>query len=237
MGRGSGRSGVVLPAVAGYATAIQTLTFGAVAVRIATVARLEDHVDVAALLRDADAPEPPYWAHLWPGSRALARIVATEIRCAGRRVIDVGCGLGLVGVVAARRDARSVLLDRVADATRFARVNVGLNGVKALVVQGDLLRPPLGGEVDHCFAADVTYDPSLQDAMADFLATRLAPDGCGWCAESVRTFDARFADACAARGLRVETRELRVTEDGREVPVRLQVVRRAGASPAGHCPP
>src|SRR3989442_407214 len=38
------------------------------------VADLERHVDRAALLGAEDAPEPPYWAHLW--SRALARLVA-----------------------------------------------------------------------------------------------------------------------------------------------------------------
>jgi len=52
---------------------------------------------------DPNAPEPPYWAHLWTGSRALARWVAMEIECPGKRVVEIGCGLGLAGIVAARR--------------------------------------------------------------------------------------------------------------------------------------
>jgi len=195
-------------------------------VRLAAVARLEDHVDTGALLRDANAPEPPYWAHLWPGSRALARLVAHEIPCAGRRVVDVGCGLGLAGIVAARRHAQVVLFDYVLAAVRFARVNVALNGVAALVTQSDVAAPSFRAHFDHCLAADVTYDPPLQAAVAAFLATHLAPDGRGWCAESVRTFDTGFPRACAAHGLHIEERELHEPEDGRDTLVRLHVVTR-----------
>lgn len=234
MGRRAGRGRVgptttapEAPAtLAGYATRVHTLALGSVTVPLAAVAHLEAHVDTAALLRDADAPEPPYWAHLWPGSRALARLVATEISCTGRRIVEVGCGLGLAGIAAARRRAQVVLFDHVYAAVQFAHLNVRLNGVDALAVQGDVFAPPFRGRFDHCLAADVTYDPALQDAVAAFLAASLAPHGRGWCAESVRTFDAGFARACAARGLRVEERELHEPDDGRDTLVRLHVVTR-----------
>lgn len=213
--------------LAGYATRVLAVGLGTFTVRLAAVDRLAEHVDTAALLRDADAPEPPYWAHPWVGGRALARLVATALPCAGRRVVDLGCGLGLAGIAAARRGARVVLLDRDAAAVRFARANARLNGVDALVVRGDIARPPLRGPVDHCLAADVTYDPALQAALAAFLAAALAPDGTGWCVESVRTRDPGFAAACAARGLRIEERALRETdEEGRPAHLRLQIVRR-----------
>src|SRR5436190_17184484 len=43
------------------------------------VAELARHVDRAALLAADEAPEPPYWAHLWSG----AVVLATD-RAAGR---------------------------------------------------------------------------------------------------------------------------------------------------------
>ena|SRR5579862_4096875 len=215
--------------VAGYPTRRLRLQFGDVAVELLTVQRLEDHVDADALLRDSDAPDPPYWAHLWTGSRALARVIATEIDCARKRVVEIGCGLGLVGIVAALRGATVMLLDSARDGTRFAAANVTLNGCGASVLQSDLRAPGVRGLFDYCLAADVTYDPALQRALAAFLAVHLAPDGRLWCAESVRTVDEGFRRACEAHQLVVREREVREPEDGREVAVRITEVTRAPA--------
>jgi predicted nicotinamide N-methyase len=42
----------------------------------------------------------PYWAELWPSCLALAREVAA-LDLSGRRVLEVGCGLGLPAIAAA----------------------------------------------------------------------------------------------------------------------------------------
>jgi len=57
------------------------------------VAALERHVDRAALLAADEPPEPPYWAHLWSGAAVLAAAVPRD----ARRVLELGCGLGLPG--------------------------------------------------------------------------------------------------------------------------------------------
>ena len=57
------------------------------------VAALERHVDRAALLSADEPPEPPYWAHLWSGAAVLAAAVPRD----ARRVLELGCGLGLPG--------------------------------------------------------------------------------------------------------------------------------------------
>jgi predicted nicotinamide N-methyase len=214
--------------VAGYSTHQVHLQFGSVGVELLVVKRLEDYVDTESLLRDPDAPEPPYWAHLWTGSRALARCVATELDCAGKRVIEIGCGLALVGIVAALRGATVTLVDRARDGVRFAAANAALNACRVRVVQADVCAPGLRGVWDYCLAADVTYDPSLQTGLADFLATHLAPDGRAWCTESVRTVDQGFRSACERLGLQVTEREVREPEDGRDVAVRItEVVQRS----------
>jgi predicted nicotinamide N-methyase len=212
--------------VAGYPTRRVHLQFGEVRITLLTVKRLEDYVDTEALLRDPDAPEPPYWAHLWTGSRALARLVATEIECASRRVIELGCGLGLAGIVAAMRGGTVTLLDCAWEGVSFAAANAALNSCRAHVIQSDLRSPGLRGMFDYCLAADVTYDPALQEALAVFLAAHLAPGGHAWCAESVRTVDQGFRRACQRQRLQVTEREVREPEDGRDVPVRItEVVR------------
>ena len=212
-------------AAAAYPTQRLTLDFGAAVVAVDVVTRLEDYIDRDALLRDGDAPEPPYWLHLWTGSRALARDIAARGGWQGRRVADLGCGLGLAGLVAARLGARVLLVDSIADALRLARDNARLNGDAVDVLQTDLLDAGLRGPFDTLLLADVTYDPRLQEALAALTARLLAPGGVALCAESVRNHDPGFRRACQRLGLRCSEREVRELDDeGRPVPVRLSEV-------------
>lgn len=208
------------------------LQLDALQVPFLVVDRLQEYVDAERLLCDPDAPEPPYWAHLWPGSRCLARLMA-RTGCAGRRVIDIGCGLGLAGIVAGVRGAAVTLIDTARAGLQIARANAALNQLRAggcgspgcrgsvAVVQTDIACPGLRGRFDYALAADVTYDPMLQRALASFLSAHLAPAGRAWCAESVRTFDQGFRHACEAHGLQVDESAVREHDEGREVDVRL----------------
>lgn len=210
--------------IAGYPAHRVLLDFGRIQTQLFVVERLEEFVDGAALLRDADAPEPPYWAHLWPGARSLARLLATRVDCAGRRVVEIGCGLGLAGLTAALRGASVTAVDTAHAALRFVQASAQLNGCRTATVQMDVRRTSLRGRFDYCLAADVTYDPALQSALADFLATHLKPDGRAWCAESVRTLDRGLQDACAAHGLQIREHNVREPDDGGAVAVRITEV-------------
>ena len=201
-----------------------TFDFDGLRVRLLVIKQLEDYVDTEALLRDPDAPEPPYWAHVWPGSRTLAQRMS-HAACAGKRVVEIGCGLGLAGIVAALRGGAVTMFDASPEGVQLAWANAALNGCGVGVVQTDIRRPGIRGLFDYCLAADVTYDPGLQSAVASFVAAHLAPAGRAWCAESVRTLDQGLRRACEAHGLRASEWKARELDEGREIPVRLTEVR------------
>ncbi|HYD50630.1 MAG TPA: methyltransferase [Terriglobales bacterium] len=204
----------------------ELLELGPFSLRVLQLADLSGLIDAEALLRDEDVPDPPYWAHVWTGSRVLAHLVANTVECRNRRAIDLGCGLGVAGLAAAQGGARVLLADRVFDAVQLAQANARLNGLAVEVAVLDLLQSPLRGSFDLCLAADVTYDPLLQAALADFFAARLSQVGEAWCVESVRTTDRGFSDALLRRGLCVEERDLSALDEGRPVAVRVTVARR-----------
>src|SRR5438105_2640215 len=81
------------------------------------VAELARHVDRVALLAADEAPEPPYWAHLWSGAVVLAAAVPRG----ARRVLELGCGLGLPGLTAAPRGAGHLRRPRARGARLRAR--------------------------------------------------------------------------------------------------------------------
>ena len=66
---------------------------------------------------------PPYWADVWPSSVALARRVCRGPSLAGKRVLDLGCGVGVAGCAALRHGADVLFVDRFEDALAFARFN------------------------------------------------------------------------------------------------------------------
>src|SRR5262249_28388999 len=103
--------------IGNFLAALETIQVGDEGIELWRVADLEDHVDRTALLAADDPPEPPYWAHLWSGALVLAEAVPR-----GRRtVLEIGCGLGLPGLVAARRGARVTFVDPAPAALAFLR--------------------------------------------------------------------------------------------------------------------
>ncbi|MBI1817977.1 MAG: methyltransferase [Deltaproteobacteria bacterium] len=190
------------------------------------LANLADHVDRDALLRDERASEPPYWAHLWPAALALARLVANAgARLDGRRVLEVGCGLGVPALVAARCGAAVVLTDRNVAAARFANRNLRRNGLHGSVAVMDWRQPAICGPFDLCLAADVTYDPTANERLMDFLIGALASDGEAWIAESVRAEEATLPQLMK-RHFAVHEQRLIEIEDGHRVWVRVLQGRR-----------
>jgi predicted nicotinamide N-methyase len=128
--------------------------------------------------RGGPAEDPPFWAAAWPGGQVLARhlLDAPEV-VAGRRVLDLGSGSGLVAVAAARAGAAEVVASEVDPFGRTAiALNAQLNGVSGIRVVGDLLDggPPSGTVV---LAGDVCYDREMTERVLPFLG-RARAAGC-----------------------------------------------------------
>ncbi|MGY1744368.1 class I SAM-dependent methyltransferase [Blastococcus sp. SYSU D00695] len=121
---------------------------------------------------------PPFWAAAWPGGQALARFVLdTPGLVAGRRVLDLGAGSGLVAVAAALAGATTVLASDVDPFSRTAiEVNAGLNGVRGITALGDVLGQP-APPVDVVLAGDVCYDREMTERVVPFL-DRARAAGC-----------------------------------------------------------
>ncbi|KAL3149551.1 hypothetical protein ABBQ32_002330 [Trebouxia sp. C0010 RCD-2024] len=78
----------------------------------------------------------PYWCRLWPSAVALAQFILQQPELVkGKRVCDIGCGLGLAGIAAALAGAREVvMLDRETLALQCSLLSAqacGLDSVEA----------------------------------------------------------------------------------------------------------
>lgn len=113
---------------------------------------------------------PPFWAFAWAGGQALARWLldhSTEV--AGKRVIDLATGSGLVGIAAMKSGAASVL---AADIDPFCAAAVAANacsnGVEIAFTEANLLDAP-PPPVDLICAGDVFYEKPMAEAVLAWL--------------------------------------------------------------------
>lgn len=130
----------------------------------------------------------PVWATTWTSGHALARLLAGR-RLDGLRLLDLGCGLGLVAMAAAVVGAEVVASDRSRVALRFVAASAQTNGLRVEVVPCDWADPaPLErlGPWDLVVGADLLYDERSARRLLDLLARVVAPDGEVWLADPGR---------------------------------------------------
>lgn len=199
--------------------------FGTRRVRLLQVKDLEDWIDRDALLRD-DTPEPPYWALVWTGAHSLARYVEDHVACAGRSVLDLGCGLGLTGIVASLKGGRVTFADHEPQALAFARANAELNGCCGYRTQQlDFSHDTLAQRFSLILGAEIVYDRSLFSVLIDFVLRHLTPDGSALLADAHRTNTDEFYRQLDARGLAWTRTAVQEREDNLPLTVHLVTVR------------
>ena len=114
---------------------------------------------------------PPFWAFAWAGGQGLARwLLDNPAEVAGKRVLDLAAGSGLVGIAAIRAGAASALC---ADLDPFCAAAVALNaeanGVTLAFTDADLLdgAPP---DVEVICAGDVFYEKPMAGRVLAWLS-------------------------------------------------------------------
>lgn len=145
------------------------------AVRLHTAHQATGLWRLAEPAADGSDPPPPYWAFPWAGGMALARYVAEHPEAvAGRRVLDLGAGSGLVAIAAALSGAGPVI---AADVDPYALAAIGLNaaanGVSLAVVGDDLIAGP-PPPVDLVLVGDLFDERALAARVLAFLDRCLA---------------------------------------------------------------
>lgn len=101
--------------------------------------------------------EPFYWAFCWASGIVLARhLLDNPELVAGKRVLDFGCGSGVVAIAAAKAGAAEVIAcDLDPAALTASAANARLNQVR-LTLSSDY--DQVAGDLDLIVAADVLYD-------------------------------------------------------------------------------
>src|SRR3954468_17661491 len=130
----------------------------------------------------------PYWAELWPSSVGLARAAGAGA-LGGARTLELGCGLGLASIAAARAGGRVLATDWSPDAIRFTNENAARNGVELETEIVDWNAPDAiveRGPWPLVIGSDVLYEQRNVDQMLALLPRLVDRSGEVWIADPGR---------------------------------------------------
>lgn len=168
----------------------------------------------------------PYWAYLWPGAFLLSDALVARAWPPGTRALELGCGLGLPGLVAVSLGLHVTFTDHDRTPLDFVERSAAANGFDPSSYSVGLLdwRRPTAETFPLILGADITYERRLIPLVAGVIAAQLAPEGLALVTDPDRSASEGFGEALRAVGLRAEA--VAASGDGDELgPVRGTVYR------------
>ena len=163
----------------------------------------------------------PYWADLWTSSIDLAGWLLEEHSVSGKRVLELGAGVGLAGIAAARAGALVTLTDYETDALLFARYNALTNlpgdlcEDRVRFVPMDWRIPVTTGQFDVIIGADIIYERRNFAPILAFLQAHLVPGGRALLTDPDRALGQAFLVAAREYPLSIAHSYSSVVRDGK----------------------
>jgi predicted nicotinamide N-methyase len=215
---------------AGYDTLDEVLSIGPLRVPFTKVRDPDTVLDRMAAdidrrerqtgVREDDVQHLPYWAELWDSAYGVSQRIVQRSASWGlrrQRVLDLGCGMGLAGAVAATVGAKVLLADLEAPCLLFAQLNTLRYGARTRRVNWQTDR--LTEQFDLILGADILYDKTQWPFLDAFFRAHLAPGGAVVLGEPGRQTGDLFVQWIAGRGWTLDRIEVKVPT--RERPIRI----------------
>ncbi|HCV96663.1 Mg-protoporphyrin IX methyl transferase [compost metagenome] len=191
----------------GYTTRILTIPVAGQDYRIRALSDLQQFADPTGRAQRAGIHSSLWslFGQVWPAGRVLAETMS-GFDVAGKRILELGCGLGLASLVLAKRGADVVASDHHPLAESFLAYNAGLNDLPAIHYR-DLpweLPDTTLGRFDLIIGSDVLYERGHALQIAAMMERHARPS-----AELLLTDPGRgnvgpFSRAMAAQGFAVD---------------------------------
>jgi predicted nicotinamide N-methyase len=168
---------------------------------------------------DGDDLHLPYWAELWDSTLALCQQLVDQRQfLSGKNLLDLGCGMGLVGTVASALGAHVTLADLESDALLLSRLNAMQFHPDVQGIRLNWRTDRLNQHFDWIVGADIIYERPQWEFLELFWRNHLAPGGIVLIAEPCRPGGDAFPEWIIQKNWHAEVSQ-------QSIPVRQKMIR------------
>jgi predicted nicotinamide N-methyase len=153
--------------------------FGTFDIELRVIKDFDAVLDHCAELYPNDTDMIPYYADLWSSAEALSRFLVNKYDTLhGKRVIELGCGLGLPSIICAKLGADVVATDFHPYNRRSFEKNAAANDAENIIYrQMDWSAPASCGTFDIVIGSDLLYEPKQIKTLTDCIPILLTDTG------------------------------------------------------------
>ncbi len=221
-----------LPAIPGGWTE-RSLDIGGQRFNLVLPAAPDDFLDDAAIRAAYErTASMPYWTFLWPSALHMAAAIGRRRWIAGTPALELGAGVGLVGLAGCHAGLDVTFTDCDATAVELCLWNARHSGFsRARAEKLDWQSPP-AQTYPVIFASDVLYEEQNHPALIALLQRMMTADGFAWFGDGGRAQVEPFCQRLRAAGLsyRLFDEDQQPLLAARSGTYQLIEVRRAGAA-------
>lgn len=149
----------------------------------------------------------PFWIEVWPSAIALAEFILKSDEFCGKKVLELGCGLGLTSVALGFKGAIVTATDYEVMALQYARRNYIRNirsDKNATFVYLDWRHPFLSEKFDFVIGADIIYDRNLFSDIVNVLKLAMGFDSICYIADPNRQTSFEFFEILKSESFEFE---------------------------------
>lgn len=209
-----------------YSLYFEPFKLGVDTLRLLKIANLEEVLDGKDPF--ANVSEFPFWVKLWEAARALAELLHGLPDGQGRRLLELGAGLGAPGLAAAMNGYQVTISDYEDVILDFERVSAAANGLTGKVdcVMLDWLKPPAMAPFDVLVGAEILFREEFFQPLLQVFDSYLHPDGVIYLAhDSRRQSLPKFLELARER-YRIDGKVSRFHEDQKDITIIINRLRR-----------
>ncbi len=150
----------------------ETIKIGSYSLDILQISDLEAYIDhLGAVTPENKGLELPFWAKIWPTSILLSYYVQKLPPTKIDSILELGSGVGLCGLFAARHGFQVTISDNHDDALLFSQINILKNNLsgQARVQPIDFTRDVLSSRFPFIMGSEILYRESTYTPLIKFL--------------------------------------------------------------------
>lgn len=159
-----------------YSLTFDSLTVGENKIRLLKIADLEEFLDGKDPF--AEVSEFPFWIRLWDAAMILSYVLGAQKETKGKRLLELGAGLGAPGLAAAAAGFDVTLSDYEDIIMDFQKVSAAASGLTTVQFSHlDWLKPIDIEPFDVLAGAEILFRDEFFAPLLNIFKTCLKPDG------------------------------------------------------------